>query len=278
MFIHDETKTMSTLLRINSRNIKSGLYSAFESSIVGCNSEIQFLRNLITNMNNFLSNLNISGLSLSCRAKEIHQKPIVSLSPRRCELGDLLVVVKYHLPSGDFEAKSIIYQIKLTKGNSLTCDIDQTQLDLLCNWPQFSFGKASGGGPKTYNISPHTLEFGSFMLEQRSPSPRSYLIGKYRCYGLCPYAMLVHSIGPRSIKINYSLYTRGDAHHFFSHLIFEVGEHHVYQPVKDLVDALYRYMGLAPDPPDEFSGYGEIIENDGFAIMEINVKTKEEYV
>lgn len=276
MFLHHETKTMSTLLRVNSINIKSGLYSAFESSIVGSNSEIQFLRKLIANTSNFLNTLNIPGLSLSCRVKEIHRKPIVSLSSgKRCELGDLLVVVKYHIPSVGVEVKSIIYQIKLTKGSSLTCGIDQTQLNLLCNWPQFSFGKAFGGGPKNHSISPRTLEFGSFMLEPRNLSPQRYLVGKYRCYGICPYAKLVHTIGPSSVKLNSFPYTRGDAHQFFSHLVFEVGEHHDYQPVKDLVDALYRGMGLAPDPPDEFNGYWEETEDDGFAVIEIKVSAEE---
>lgn len=275
MFIDDKTKTISTLLRFNSSNIKSGLYNVFENSIIGCSSEIQFLGNLKTNMKSFISSLKISGLSLSCRAEVIHQKPLVSFSSRNCELGDLLVVVKYHLPSGGFEAKSMIYQVKLTRGNSLICDIKQNQLDLLCDWPQFSFGRASSGGPITYNIRPYTLEFGSFMLEQRNPSAGSYLVGKSSCYGICPYAMFVRHIGPNSVKIDNSPYTRGDANHFFSHLIFEIGEHHVNQPVRDLVDALYRYLGLTPDPPDEFIGYWEEFEDDGFAIIETNVEIKE---
>jgi len=274
MFIHNDTKTMSTLLRINAGHIRSGLYRVFESSIVGCNREIQFLENLTNNMVIFLRDLDIPGLTLSCRFNVIHQKPIVSTSSGRCELGDLLVVVKYHIPSGKYEAKVIIYQIKLTRRGSLTCDVDQAQLDLLCNWPQFSFGKASDGGPRTYSINAHTLEFGSYLLEQRSPASGSYLAGKYHCYGACPYAMLVHSIGPSSVSINHLPYTRGDVHNFFSHLILEIGEHHFYQPVNDFVNALYRYAGLAPDPPSEFNEYCEKVEDDGFAIMEINIETK----
>ncbi len=276
MFINDEAKTISTLLRIDSRKIKSRLYSAFENSIVGCNREVQFLQNITAEINSNFNNLNISGLSFSCRTNTIHQKPIVSLpSGKRCELGDLLVVVKYQLSSGDLEVKSIIYQVKLTQVNSLTCNIDQTQLDLLTSWPSFSFGRASNGGPVTYNINPHTLEFGSFMLEQRNPSPGSYLRRQYRSYGICPFAMLVNRIGPNTVDITQFPYTKGDVHNFFSHIIFEIGEHHINPPAKNLVDALYRHVGLSPDPPDEFNEYQGYTDDDGFAVIEIKITIKE---
>lgn len=277
MFINDEAKIISTLLRINSRKIKSRLYNAFENSIVGCNREVQFLQDITANISNNLNNLNISGLSFSCRTSKIHQKPIVSLpSGKRCELGDLLAVVKYQLSSGDLEVKSIIYQVKLAQVSSLTCNINQTQLNLLTSWPPFSFGRASNGGLVTYNIRPHTLEFGSFMLEQRNPSLGSYLGRKYRSYGICPFAILVNRIGPNIVNIARFPYTKGDVHNFFSHIIFEIGEHHINHPVKNLVGALYRYVGLSPDPPDEFSEYREDTEDDGFAVIEIKAAIEEQ--
>jgi hypothetical protein len=203
----------------------------------------------------------------------IHQKPIVQTNNFNCELGDLLIVIKYILSPTVFEAKSIIYQVKLsTNKYSHKCTIDQNQLKLLSDWPDFSFGKISTGGQKTYSIKPKTVEFGSFMLELRNPTPQKYLPMKYRCYGICPDALLVNLLGPKTVKLNSINYAKGDVHNFFSHLTFEIGEHHSYPDVADLVEALYRYVGLKPDPPAEFDGYSEKSEDDGFAVIEINIK------
>jgi len=78
--------------------------------------------------------------------------------------------------------------------------------------------------------------------------------------------------GPKEISIPSLPYTRSDVNNFFSHLAFEIGEHHSNKPVKQLVDALYRYVGMEPDPSHEFDGYWEEIKDDGFAIIEINIK------
>ena len=218
MFINPNSKILSTLLRLNSSKIRSQLYDVFESSIVGCRGEIRFIRNLLRNLQGTLASLRIEGLFISSRFEEIHQKPIVTSPIGRCELGDLLVVIKYHCAPGVFEAKSIIYQVKLANGSSSSCSIDQTQMNLLCDWPVFSFGKLANGGPRNYHVSPTTLEFGSFMLEPRNPLPRAYMSGKYRCYGCCPNARLVREIGPSTVNIRSIPYSRGDAQNFFSHL------------------------------------------------------------
>jgi len=278
VFYSKEAKNISNLIRSNSTVIRKEIRIAFESSIVGCSSELQFFRNLINELTKFLSNLSISGLNISCRCKEIHQKPIVRptapSSWRSCELGDLLIVIKYQLSSGDVETKSIIYQVKLAKGTSSYCDIDQDQLTLLSDWPPFEFGLNANGGPNVYHITPITVEFGSFMLE-----PRGAIRGQYlppsSSYGICPYALLVRSHGPKSINISGRIYARKDSTNFFSHLAFEIGEPHSNKPVADLVDALYRHIGLHPDPPDELEGYYKEINGDGFGIIEVNVRSPE---
>lgn len=274
MFLNAPSKEIATILEANSAVLKNGLYSAFDASLVGCTNELQFLRSLIKEITRFLAGLSIPGVQLGARLQEIHQKPIVIYGPdkKQCELGDLLVVVKYYDSLGSFEAKSIIYQIKLAKKNTTRCDIIPKQLDLLCDWPSFSFGKASSGGPQSYTINPVTLEFGSFLLEQRAPQSGNYLQFKHRCYGVGPHARLVRQIGPYSIDITQPIYARGDANNFFSHLVFEIGEHHSNQPVRDLIEALYRYAGLSPDPPCEFDGYSSEEGDGGFAVLEISVK------
>ncbi|MFH1296728.1 MAG: hypothetical protein ABIJ04_05580 [Bacteroidota bacterium] len=222
---------------------------------------------MMKELQSFFQVLSIPGIIVTPRVSKIHGKPIVQSASGRCELGDLLVVIKYHRPDGLIEAKSIIYQIKLSRNNSSICDIDKTQLSLLTDWPTFSFGGSS------YNISPLSLEFGSYMLEPRNPPCGSCLPTKYRCYGICTDAVLVRSLGPNSVNISSQVYARGDANNFFSHLVFEIGENHINKGVNDFVEALYRYVGLSPDPPDEFIGYSVNLEDDGFGIFELNVRT-----
>jgi hypothetical protein len=267
-----ESKCISNILRQNSNGLRKKLYTVFEESILSSDGEVQFIQSLVKKLDASLESLRINGLEISCRSKVIHQRPIVIYSDSKCELGDLLVVVKYHLSSGEIETKSIIYQVKLSRKNSLNCTIDEKQLKLLSKWPEFSFGRAEN----KFNIRPHTLELGSFMLEPRNPKSGCYLSNnRNHCYGITPYALLVHDIGPRTVNINSFPYTRGDVHNFFSHIVFEIGEHHQNKNVKRLIDALYRYAELAPDPPDEFKGYSKKSKKDGFAIIEINIKKDE---
>lgn len=274
MFLYKKTKEVSAQLRLYSRVIISGFNDVFEKSILGCTTEINFIKNLVTELNQFLSNLRLHQLSIACRHQIIHKKPIVKFSNGRCELGDLIVVVKYHHPNITTEAKSIIYQVKLSQWHSPICVIDHTQLNLLSNWPQFSFGRSASGSQQNYQLDPKSFEFGSFLLEPRDPSPKSYIPGRNRNYGICPQAMLIKRLGKTNIDINVLPYSRGDALNFFSHLAFEIGEHHNNSQVKDFVAALYRHVGLKPDPPDEFDGYWIESGEDGFAILEINVKSE----
>lgn len=277
MFINPESKIIANSLRQNSAELRRGIYQVFEQSIVGCRNEVQFINNLSQNMKIYFSSTHIGGHIISCNSNVIHKKPIVKMLDRSesRELGDLLVVVKYHLPSGVVESKSAIYQVKLAeKKGSTKCTIDQEQLGLLCDWPPFSFGLASHGGPQNYHVTPNTLEFGSYMLEKRNPSSGEFIsrTGTSRCYGVTPHALLVRSTGPNSVYMETLPYTRDDAASIFSQLIFETGEHHCNSSVKNLIDALYRHVGMAPDPPDEFEGYWKEIKEDGFGIIEINVK------
>ncbi len=124
----------------------------------------------------------------------------------------------------------------------------------------------------TYNARPTTLEFGSFMLEPRNISQGQYI--RPPCYGICSVAMLIDKLGPAAIDIKSPLYARGDANNFFSHLAFEIGEHHSNTSVADLVAALYRYVGLSQDPPDEFNGAFVDSDDDGFAVIEIGIKAE----
>jgi hypothetical protein len=276
MFIYSKTKQISTIIQDEALRIISQLNIIFKDSIAGCGREVDFLYILTNKLEDYFNNrCNIPNLFMSCKAKVIHQKPIVLFNNKRCELGDLLIVVNYILEPDIYETKSIIYQVKLSKKpTSLVYEINQKQLELLCDWPSFSFGNKIDGNEQKFNISPKSLEFGSFMFEPRSAFLGSHVWGKYLCYGICPHARLVRLKGGRTVRIDSFFYTRGDADNFFSHLAFEIGEHHCNQEVKDLIDALYRHIEFATDPPHEFDGYWIEKKDDGFAVIEINIKSE----
>src|SRR5258708_6290836 len=68
--------------------------------------------------------------------------------------------------------------------------------------------------------------------------------------------------------------------HFSVNVAFEIGEHHDFNPpVQGLVRALYRHLGVDPDPPQEFDGYlREAREGEPyFGLIEISVSPGEEF-
>jgi hypothetical protein len=285
MFNSTQAKDIADAVRSNADAFRSALADAFESAIVGENWEVRFFRKLLSNLRDALSSLSVLGLNLNCRLVETHQKPIVKVAQPRtfgCELADLLVVVKYVLGPGEIERKSLLYQVKLCKGGTLQAQIDRNQLELLSDWPDFAFGRAGDGGPVIYHLSPKTLEFGSFMLMERAPSSGSFIPCRTHfcnrlAYGVSPYAQSVRQNGPATVDISTFPYAGNSSEVFFSHLAFEIGEpHYLNSEVAELVGALYRHLGMDPDPPGEFDGYTRAVsegEEMGFAILEITIKS-----
>ena len=285
MFESRESKELATLLQQHWLAILEAVWVAFDNSIVGCRGEVAFFRSLVNQLSARLDGLRIPGASFNCRHTEIHQKPIVSGSFGSCELGDLLVVVKYHLLDFSVEAKSIIYQVKMSEGGSRKCSIDQKQLTLLREWPPFEFGRRRDGGPQSYDIQPKTIEFGSYMLEPRNAERGEALrywtpywwhhfpvVGSY---GFCPTALQCYNEGPKKIDLDESRDFLPDVESVLRQILFDRGEHHSNPSVARLIGALYRYIGLDPDPPAEFEGFSEGREEDGFSILEVNIKQGE---
>jgi hypothetical protein len=198
-------------------------------------------------------------------------------------LADLLVVVKYVVEPTLIERKSVLYQVKLCDSGTFSCKIDANQLELLSDWPVFEFGLLSSGDPCRYAVEPKTLEFGSFMLMERAPAKGRFVpcrthLCNINAYGVSPHALAVRRRGPAAVDISNFPYAANAADVFFSHVAFEMGEHHDFNaPVNDLVSALYRHLRLAPDPPNEFEGYTLSANEDepGFGIIEITVKPGE---
>lgn len=272
MFLSADAKLLSIKLRKGSRTIKIELDDAFERAIVNCGLETDFIDNLVKEIQVAVASLKTSGLPLYIRVAKTHQKPIVRFDNSRCELADLLVVTKYRLPNGVVEKKSVLYQVKMAKqAGSGMCDIDQTQLRLLRDWPPFQFGRQSKGGVRTYTVEPRGLEFGSYMLEPRNPNKGQYVYPNKNMYGTVPTALTVNSEGPHSVDLGRLPYTRGDSQGILSQILFEIGEHHVDQEVSDLIDALYRHLNLSPDPHGEFEGFYSDDPKKRFVIIELIV-------
>lgn len=287
MILSREAQGVASFLRSTCELIYVPVAKAFEQSVPGSGSEVAFFRKLIRELSNRLGEIQLPIARFSCRIAEVHQKPIVKTNSYRCELGDLLVVVKYHPLSSQMEAKSVLFQAKMSRSRSRWCKLDQKQLDLLRRWPPFEFGRERDGGPRRYDLRPRSLEFGSYMLEPRNAAKNSVLSqwrpdipleyghssGSWeRTFGLCPTAWDCFWDGPEGVELRKESHLLPDVDAIVGQVIFHRGEHHSNSGVRDLVEALYRYVGLESDPPKEFEGFVEESEDDGFAVLEVNVE------
>jgi len=289
MFNSEQAKGLGHAVRRHAPFFLPALAGAFERSILGEHDEVRFFDKLLAEIPVVLQQNPLPNLHLGVRVAKTHKKPIVVVSGTNgfsCELADLLVVVKYDLGGGLTERKSLLYQVKLCETGTTLCKIDQNQLTLLTTWPAFAFGLKATGGPVTYQVEPKTLEFGSYMLMLRAPGtplfhPWGWYPWSYYCYGISPYAQEVRSSGPSQVDIAGFPRIAGAAEVFFSHLGFELGEHHDFNVgAAALVAALYRHLKLDPDPPDEFEGFTREVNQErepGFAIVEVTVGPGKEY-
>jgi hypothetical protein len=286
MFATETAKAISTATKANAVALRQALAEIFENSIVGQRSEVRFFDDLSDNMKRVFDRIRLAGLNLTCRVARTHQKPRVAVDDPvrfRCELADLLVVVKYLIEPGVVERKSLFYQVKLCEDDTSKCKVDPNQLELLTSWPRFRFGR-QGAGFTSYEIRPKTLELGSYMLMLRGPASGTFIPCRghfcyQRAYGISPCATDVRKEGPLTVDIASFPYAKNAPEVFFSHIAFEIGEPHEFDPELDaLVSALYRHLGIEPDPPGEFDGFTREVnpeEEPGFALIELTLKRDE---
>ncbi len=279
MFQNNGSKILSNKLQISYISIQKIYKEIFEKSILNCSSEEIFLKKFINEFKNGINNLNNlfknQNIYFNCQVAKIHKTPIAKfdgLIKKDCEIGDLLIVVKYHLANGITEKKSIIYQVKLSENNSDDFSIDANQLRLLSEWPKFYFSNKSKGVYFDFDFQPKTLEFGSFLFEPRNAvDEKAQLLSFRKYYGLTPDALLVKSVGRNTVKSSDFKFVYSDVQRFINHLFFLSGEPHDNNKIDSFINALYKIAGMVPDPPEEFENF--FIENkeDGFAIIEINI-------
>ena len=287
MFQTTAAKEVADAIQWSAMTLRERLRDAFAASIVGVSSEVACFRNLRREIANQLNGLRIPAVAFSCRTAETHQKPRVRVSAPRsfeCELADLLVVVKYRRGNTVVHRSSILYQAKMCRAQSFDCHIDRNQLELLCEWPRFEFGLKANGGSQIYFIQPKTLEFGSYFITLRAPGLNQYIPCRQDyCYwgsqSVAPHALAVRRRGPVSVAVDEFPNALNGTEAFFAHIAGERGELHAWNPaIEELVAALYRHVGLAPDPPGEFDGFWQQANRDEapFVIIEITAESGDE--
>jgi len=275
-----ESKVLSSILEAQSDAIISRIHDINEKALLDSlrkpRQEPEYVKLLAKNLDLYFNRLTIPGCSITATSRSIHLRPIVTLeSGERCELGDLLIVIKYILGQHLLRQKAIIYQVKLSQNWSFA--IDATQLYLLSEWPTFSFGK-SGNNPQSYSLNPSTKEFGSYMFCLRRPKqiPTHFQSRKFPylpfCFqGVAADALEVARAQRKTIRTDLLRYRDDVVVNLFRLLAWRIGELVKDKPdIDKLISALYRYIGLTKDPPEEFNGYYD--DKGSFTVLQTCVK------
>ena len=272
MFPSKNSMEISNAILNNSLYLIKKFNNLIRNSIKKSENEITYFRALFSSLDYFFNNsLNIPQLNFRCQTKEIHQKPYVFINNRKyCELGDYFINVKYYHNGKLLGKKLIIYQFK-REDNKEKWIINKKQLNLLYNWPEFTFGKINSK-KNIFKLNPSTPEFGSFWLSERKANN-----------GLLCHDYILDAINVKNLKIitlgrnhfGNTYYLPGSWALLF-HLAWRLGEFiHNATILDDFVDTLYRYVGFAPDPPNEFNGFASD-ENSEMKFWGIEIAVKYE--
>jgi hypothetical protein len=107
----------------------------------------------------------------------IHQSPMVTFTnahvARRCELGDLLVLLRKRTKD-DIRYNAVLVQLKKSDRNpvTLTDDGDLKQLHLYEKWPEFTMSTTQ----EKYNVFPKTVTQGAlYCIIKRNPELMLYM-------------------------------------------------------------------------------------------------------
>lgn len=283
MFPCKESMQISSLILGEWSDLIFDIHRIHAQTIAKTHREVEYFREFFYSFQNFINSYKIPGIDFVCKAKEIHRKPIVQmLDSTRCELGDYFINVKYMSNGRLLGKKLIIYQFKIGNGK---WNIDQKQLKLMKDWPTFAFGR-SASGVKSYNLHPKTVELGSYWLVDSSCfCSRGFYSSGFYSSGF--YGSGFYSSGGLSSALdiyNYQHNNRLGNHEaqkirlcgetgLISQLGWKSGELiEKDSDLSDFLDALYRYIGFDPDPPDEFDGFTTKEGSGSFGGVEIIAK------
>lgn len=264
MFFNNLGKELSAKIKSQGWQILSGLNNIHANAVTNTRNEVDYFRHYFRDFKPYINGLRIPGATLTCKAEEIHGRPIVTLSGgQRCELGDYMVVIKYKQGATVIGRKIVICQYKRSHNN--TWSINQTQLTLLRDWPVFQFGRVATG-INSFSLNPTRPEFGSYQLINDLNRGRiSNLYGNAYEVSARQRGTHVHTADAANffydVQVAFSLL-----------LAWEIGEPIIpSSDIENFVSALYRYIGWEEDPPDEFNDFSTQNSEGGFWAIEITV-------
>lgn len=268
MFFNNYGKEISSKIKSHGQFILNDFYSFHFNAVNNTRTEIQYFRHFFPALETYLNGVNISGLSFTCRTKEIHGSPIVTYGVgKSCELGDYIIVVKYKKTGQLVGRKIIIYQLK--RSHNSFWSINQKQLNLLKDWPTFNFGRRQNAA-NSFTLRPNRPEYGSFVLVNDLKFGRV----ESNVFGTA-YDVFQNQANKRvRVADRIKFYYPGIIS-YFNLLIWEIGEPIVANTdIADFTSALYRFLDWEEDPSDEFLKYQKTGDNNSFWGIEITVNSE----
>ncbi len=251
-------------------DILKNLYRINHDSLSTTNTEVTYLRDFFPRLQEYLNSLNFDDIAIECKAAEIHQKPIVKInSVERCELGDYFINVKYIINGVTIGKKLIIYQYQYSKRKPKWA-VKQKQLKLLKDWPTFAFGNRQKG-VRSFSLRPKTPYLGSYCLCIKND--QSFYFPSFDIHFLQSNSTI--DLTNKPIQ-----FLRLASIAIFHQIAWRIGEPiYDHSDLHDFLDALYRFVKLSKDPPNEFYKF-QTVERDtvSFWGLEICVNAEQSEV
>ncbi len=247
--------------------ILKNIYRINHDSLSTTKTEVTYFRDFFPRLQEYLNSLNFDDFAIQCQAVEVHRKPIVKInSSERCELGDSFINVKYIIDGETIGKKLTIYQYQYSKRKP-KWTIKQKQLKLLRDWPTFAFGNMQKG-IRSFSLRPKTPYLGSYCLGIKNDQ-------SFYFPGLdidCLQSNATIDLTNQPIQ-----FLRLSSIAIFHQMAWRIGEpvyHH--SDLHDFLDALYRFVQLYKDPPEEFYKF-QTVERDSASFwgLEICISTEQ---
>lgn len=232
------------------QSLSQDLSEIDRKALSSSSGEIQYFDQVFPALKKYLNGKRIGSITLHCETGRVHQKPIVEFERnKRCELGDYFVVVKYVDNTRPLGRKLVIYQVKRESGD-YTWRINLTQMRLLRDWPRFTFGKDNEGRQQWFHLQPRTRELGSYWLARLNQHGPLSLVGSA--------ISISHNVQGDLFSLPTSDLLLSGPTAIFCQLVWGFGEYvRPNSRLEDFLKALYRYVKLDDDPPDEFEGFSD---------------------
>lgn len=194
--------------------LSSGLFNQMvEESVSSCKTEVSYTKSLALELPKLLNGNGPIAVSKKCKdvlrfsGAFIHQKPYVKFEPkkngklRRCELGDLLILMEERFGSAT-RCNAALLQLKLLKSRSeqkysigSSWDGEGRQLKLYTEWPRLHIA-AKKYASKEYDIYPKSITPGAqYLLIRHVRKPRFVVVNPRECMLVEPpsFGMFVRS-------------------------------------------------------------------------------------